>query len=148
MLITVCIWPNYIKMKEKDKFMNIAQKLKLAHILQDNQLPLLIEGMADFEFDNSVSIMANITERELYYPSGWDKELSHCAKTGKAYLVIKGLDKISVKAQEKFITLIKDLRAGNYKIPENVQIIILVNDKSLISQKILNLIISWTANNG
>ena len=60
-------------------------------------------------------------------------------------MVIENLDEISMTQQEQFIGLIKDKRAGIYKLPTNVQIIMPVKNCNAVSEKIKKLSLVWKA---
>lgn len=124
--------------------MTTKTKLKLEQVLRNNPLqPLVIAGNEIPEMENSISLMASVDERELHIPSGWHKLLEMKAQNQKAYLVIESLDEVDCEKQEQFAGLVKDRRAGNYKLPANVQIVIPVRDKSRLSKKIQLLSLIW-----
>lgn len=118
----------------------------LEQFLNNNQQqPLLIVSNIKFEPYNFMVLPADIDERELHVQSEWQTQLNQIAKKDKAYLVIENLDEISMTQQEQFIGLIKDKRAGIYKLPTNVQIIIPVKNCNAVSEKIKKLSLVWKA---
>lgn len=124
--------------------MNVAKKMLLKHILDDNSFyPIILSGMEKITLPACVSLPANIDERELFMPSEWNKKLDFEAQNKKAYLLIEGLDKLAPAQQDKFCMLLKNRRAGNYKLPDNVGIIIPVVSKSMLSQEVLSLSLLW-----
>lgn len=124
--------------------MDKKAELKLMQVLQNNPAhPLVIAGESDIRLENFVSLDAGIDERELHLPTHWHKLLETKSKSKKAYLIISGLDKIDGARQEIFAPLLKDRRAGNFKLPANVQIVVPVADKSKLSRRILSLALVW-----
>lgn len=118
----------------------------LEQFLNNNQQqPLLIVSAIKFEPYNFITLPADIDERELHLKSEWQTLLSQKAEKDKTYLVIANLDEVSLAKQEQFIGLIKDKRAGNYKLPANVQIIMPVKNCDAISEKIKKLSLVWSA---
>lgn len=118
----------------------------LEQFLNNNQQqPLLIVSAIKFEPYNFIALPADIDERELHLKSEWQTQLNQIAKKDKAYLVIENLDEISMTQQEQLIGLIKDKRAGIYKLPTNVQIIMPVKNCDAISEKIKKLSLVWSA---
>lgn len=124
--------------------MDTKAEVKLKQVLSSNPgHPLLLIGASGFEFENYVGLSASIDERELHIPMNWHKLLEKKAQKSKAYLIIEGLEQLGEQKQEKFAGLLKDRRAGGYKLPANVQIIIPVAEKNKISKKIQSLSLLW-----
>lgn len=124
--------------------MNVAKKMLLKHILDDNySYPIILSGMEKITLPACVFLPANIDERQLFTHSDWNKKLDFAAQNEKAYLLIKGLNKLMPAEQNKFCMLLKNRRAGNYKLPDNVGIIIPVVSKSELSPEILSLSLLW-----
>lgn len=124
--------------------MKKKSQIELAQVLANNPLqPIMIIGYQPDNWDNAVYIMGNTDERELHIPSLWHKELDNKAAKGRTHLIVADLEKVSKEEQNKFAGLLKDRRAGNYKLPNNAQIIIPVNDKNKISAKIQSLCLVW-----
>lgn len=118
----------------------------LEQFLNSNQqMPLLIVSTIKFEPYNFIALPADIDERELHVKSEWQTLLSQKAENAKVYLVIENLDEVSTAKQEQFIGLIKDKRAGGYKLPANAQIIMPVKNSNAISEKIKKLSLVWSA---
>ena len=80
------------------------------------------------ELENSIVVDANITYNELIRTI--KEKISLISDL--EYFIIKGIDNIEFKAQEKFINIIKDRSDFNVKIPNDVIIVLTVeNEKSL-----------------
>ena len=101
-------------------------KIKFSQMLKNNpQHAVLTETGGGLDLKHTVVLPANIEERELHIPSHWhQKLLMQLSMVDKVYLMIEDIDKISAKEQEKFVSLLKDRRAGNFKLPDGVQIVI------------------------
>lgn len=124
--------------------MNIKTEVKLKQILENNPShTIILVGDDDLNLENSVQLSAAVDERELHIPMVWHKLVDMKAKKAKTYLIIEGLDQLDEQKQEKFAGLLKDHRAGNYKLPANVQIVIPVREKDKVSQKIQSLSLLW-----
>lgn len=124
--------------------MEMKAEFKLKQVLAANPAQtVIVVGAPDFEIDNYVSLSADIDERELHIPMHWHKLIEMKAKKPKAYLLIEGLDRLDDIAQQKFAGLLKDRRAGNYKLPANVQIVIPVAQREKVSAKIQSLSLVW-----
>lgn len=124
--------------------MSIRAVLQLERVLADNPLqPVIVVGSLSGKGEMSVVLPATVAERELHIPTAWHKELDFKAKEEKAYLVIEGLDGLSPERQEKFVSLIKDRRAGNYKLPANAQIVMPVAAEENVAPKIRMLSLLW-----
>lgn len=124
--------------------MDTKAEVKLKQVLSSNpDHPLLLIGANGFKFENYVELSASIDERELHIPTNWHKLLEKKAQKTKVYLIIKGLEQLEEQKQEKFAGLLKDHRAGGYKLPANVQIIIPVAEKDKISKKIQSISLLW-----
>ncbi len=121
-------------------------KIKLSQVIKNNNLnPLIILGNELKEYQNKVEISANIDERFLNLSADWQEELTQKSSQEKAYCIIIGIEDISLQEQEKFVNLLKNRRAGNYKLPNNAMIIILANNENKISDKIKSLSLMWNA---
>lgn len=119
-------------------------QIKLKQVLENNRKwPLVIAGSSADDFDGVV-LSARSGEKELYknglYTPVW---ISALESEGADMLVIEGLDEISPDEQENFISLLKDRRAGTYKVSDHVQIVIPVKEKEKLSSKIQSLTIPW-----
>lgn len=116
----------------------------LEQFLRNNQQqPLLIASDIKFEPYNFVALPAEIEERELHLKSEWQSLLNKKSESGKVYVLITNLDEVSAAKQEQFIPLLKDKRAGRYKLPANAQIIMPVKNDAKISEKIKKLSLVW-----
>lgn len=124
--------------------MDKKTELKLKQVLQNNNKhPLVIAGDVHIDFKDCTSLDAQIDERELHIPANWHNLLTSKAQNKKNYLLISGLDTVEYQQQEIFLSLLKDRRADNFKLPENVRIIIPVADKNKLSPRILSLVLVW-----
>lgn len=118
-------------------------EIKLQHVLQDNdKWPLIIIGMKTLP-ENSVVLAADIDERELIKPSGWEKIVDHKSRDKKVYLVIENIDKIALSEQEKFLVLLKERSCGSCFLPKNVQILVTADNKAMVNRKIQSLSLLW-----
>ncbi|MBP3515131.1 MAG: hypothetical protein J6K65_02875 [Alphaproteobacteria bacterium] len=121
-----------------------TKKMLFEQVLDNNpRHPVILAGNTELSLPSCVFMPADIAERELFIPSDWSKALDFEAQRGKAYLLIEGLDKLAPAQQRKFCMLLKNRRAGNYKLPDNVSIVIPVADKSGLSAEILSLSLLW-----
>jgi hypothetical protein len=112
-----------------------SKKIKLKTVLENNRRwPLIITGAAAEDF-NAPIMPAAISPRDLN-AGDWIAELVRLAADR---LVIDGLEELAPDSQEKFITLLKDRRAGLHKLPEDVQIIIPARSADELSKEIKNL---------
>lgn len=126
--------------------MTTQTALKLEQVLNNNpQQPVIVIGASDLKISNFIDLPADIDERELHIPSHWHKRLNIKAENNKAVLFIGNLDSVPLQKQEQFARLLKDRRAGNYKLPANVQIVISASDKNRLSEKICSLALVWDA---
>lgn len=124
--------------------MDKKTELKLRQVLQNNNKhPLVIAGDVHIGFKDFTCLDAQIDERELHIPTNWHSLLASKAQNKRNYLLISGLDTVEYRQQEIFLSLLKDRRADNFKLPENVQIIIPVADKNKLSPRILSLVLVW-----
>ena len=112
-----------------------SKKIKLKTVLMNNRKwPLIIVGGVATDF-NAPILPATISPRDLNI-CDWVTEL---VAMNTDQMVIDGLDKLRVSDQQKFITLLKDRRAGLHKLPDNIQIIIPVKFVDKLDKKIKEL---------
>lgn len=124
--------------------MTEKEKIKLEQVLVNNPAhPVIVVGVQNVGEENSIVLAAGVNERDLHMPSFWQKITDLKARNNSVRLVIEGLDELMPVEQEKFLPLIKDRRAGNYKLPANVQIVIPVADKGKVCSKIQSLSLVW-----
>lgn len=124
--------------------MDKKTELELRQVLKNNSKhPLVVAGDVHIDFKDFTSLDAKMDERELHIPANWHNLLESKAQNKKNYLLISGLDTVEYRQQEIFVSLLKDRRAGNFKLPENIQIIIPVADKNKLSPRILSLVLVW-----
>lgn len=126
-----------------------SQVIKLKKVLNNNRAwPLMLVGASADQFKDAVILTADTDEKELH-PSNkqvpaWITRLEELADDGKAcYLIIEGLDTVSKDVQNKFLPLLKDRRAGVYKLPQSAQILIPTKDVAAVSGNIKTLALSW-----
>lgn len=130
--------------------MTQAQSMKLKQVLENNRKwPLIIVGAPEAYFQEDICLSADLSASELYQMGGqipvWIQVLNDVVtQKGQARLVIEGLDQLEKVEQEKFVTLLKDKRAGTYQLPTSVQIVMPVTDKAKIADKIQAISLSWT----
>lgn len=119
------------------------KKIKLKSVVESNPTwPLIIVGASVGDFEG-VGMPAKISPRTLNN-GRWVKDLGKMgAGLTRFALVIDGVDEIGVRAQEKFIRLLKDRRAGMYKLPDNVQIIMPVKSLARVSPDLCKLSIIY-----
>ena len=109
--------------------MNSKEKLKFMQILNNNPTyPVLVKTDDKLDLDNMVKLPAAMPAHELVVPTRWNQKILMKEKDEKVYLCIENIDKIEIEEQEKFVPLLKDKRAGNFKLPGNVQIVISAKD--------------------
>lgn len=119
--------------------MNTKEKIKFMQIVNNNPTyPILVQNNESFDMENIFSLPTDISDRELHLPTGWHEQLiaKAQAQSDKIYLTIEQIDNLSLKEQQKFIPLLKDRRAGNFKLPDNVQIIISAKNLQNVAQEI------------
>ena len=64
--------------------MNVAKKMLLKHILDDNySYPIILSGMEKITLPACVFLPANIDERQLFTHSDWNKKLDFAAQNEK-----------------------------------------------------------------
>lgn len=116
------------------------KKIKLKMLMENNhRWPLVIGGATASDIRGGAVMPANISVRDLN-TGEWVAELEIMGRGRDWFpMVIDGLDKLTSASQEKFIRLVKDRRAGIYKLPNNIQIIIPVKDIARVSQEIQKL---------
>ena len=124
--------------------MNEEAKNKLSKVLSDNaKNPLIIVSDEDIVLENTITINATISERDLHIESMWHKKIMLRHSNKHLFLVINGLDNIEAEEQDKFSHLLKDRRSGTFKLPDYVQIVIPVKDKEKVSKQIKSLSLLW-----
>jgi len=117
--------------------MKANEKIKFTQILNNNPTyPVLIKTEGNLDLDNMVKLPTETPVSELIVPTRWNEKLLMKGTDKKIYLCIENIDKISAEEQEKFIPLIKDKRAGNFKLPNNVQIVISAKDFDKVAAQI------------
>jgi len=122
-----------------------TSRLRLKQVLKNNRgHPLIVVGATSSDFEGAVSVAmpANIAPRDLNAVD-WGAELAGMARNDKITLLIEDLDKLTPLAQQKFISLLKDRRAGTKKLPEGVQLVIPIQNLGKISKDIQRLALIW-----
>ncbi len=83
---------------------------------------VVIQNEDSNELDSKIVINSNLN----------DKEFINILKESKEkidYLVINGIDKIDANLQDKFYQLVKDREFMGYKLPEDIIIVLTVENK-------------------
>ncbi|MBE6453210.1 MAG: hypothetical protein E7012_06980 [Alphaproteobacteria bacterium] len=126
--------------------MDKKTKIMLNQVLQNNLYnPIILVGLTDYVFENTVVLSADIDARELNVTTDWCKKFVPFSNAERVCLQICGLDKLEKDEQMKFVGLLKDRRIGSYKLPDNVQIVVLVDDLGNVSERIKSLVLVWNA---
>ena len=116
--------------------MNQKRRIQEFHILKNNPfMPVVVYELNESDFQNKRILKAEIEERELHSSSFFEELL--LSDTEKIFLLIDGLDALAITEQEKFIPLLKDRRLGGKKLPETVQIVLLMHEKKKLSSNLL-----------
>ena len=124
--------------------MDKKTKIMLEQVLRNNPYnPIILVGLSDDVFENTVVLSADIDARELNVTTDWYKKFAPFSNAERVCLQICGLDKLEKDEQMKFAGLLKDRRIGSYKLPDNVQIVILADDLVNISERIKSLALVW-----
>ena len=117
--------------------MNAKEKIKFTQILKNNPTySVLVKTDTKLELDNMIKLPVALPASELAVPTRWNQKVLMKENDEKVYLCIENIDKISIDEQEKFLPLIKDKRAGNFKLPANVQIVISAKDFAKVAPQI------------
>ena len=108
-----------------------------------NVAPILVDFISAYDIPNSVIIDSNISLSALVGDNGipsWYLDLT-CDNSSK-YLLINNIDLISKEEHLKFIELLKDREVCEYKIPDNVVIVLCAKNigKNVINDRIYSLI--------
>lgn len=117
-----------------------SNKIKLKMLVENNRKwPLIIGGATANDFSKPAVMPATISPWDLN-TGQWVAELETMGR-GREFvqMVIAGMDKLTPDEQLKFVRIVKDRRAGMYKFPANVQIIIPVADVSRVCREIQKL---------
>ncbi len=126
--------------------MDINKRLKkLEFFLADNDSPILVDFAQVKHFNNPIVLESNISELDIYGDGKnptWYHKVEEANKN-RIYLIINNIAKIPKEEQRKFISLLKDRECNNKKLPENVSIIVLIedNEKDLLDKEILSYLI-------
>ena len=121
-----------------------ASKIFLEQILRNNPLqPLIVAGKCSFNDEYAVFLAADIDERELHIPTTWKDKIQAIDSRNTVYLVIQDLDSLNFEQQNKFAGLLKDRRAGNFKLGNNVRVVISVDDAAKVSPELKKLSLIW-----
>ena len=131
--------------------MNENLKKKLNNLLKSNkEWPIIIEGGVTKEDFVNASILPATTPsshlgvfndvKGLILP-GWVKSVDKRKNEKTNLLVIDGLDTISVEEQNKFKQILDSKSLNGYALPQNLQIVILINEgnRAKINSEILSL---------
>jgi len=126
---------------------------KLLQILNNNQeWPLMIQGVSARNFPNAVVIPATIPSTELgliptidgyQYPKWVMSILVKAKKAKRVLLCIDALDSIDKSEQEKFYGILKYKRLNGFKFPTGLQIIVTTKNCTDVSPKIARLLMAY-----
>ncbi len=104
--------------------------------------PLIIESnvVSKKNFVNATFIDANIPDKELVVIDDidglaipqWAKQVIAKENNKTNLLVISGLDKIELESQSKFSSLFEFKQLSSFKLPKNLQIVILIDEGSRV----------------
>ena len=109
--------------------------------VKSNVAPILVGFIRAYDIPNSVIVDSNISLSDLVGDNGipsWYLDLT-CDNSSK-FLVINNIDLISKDEQLKFIELLKDREVCEYKIPDNVVIVLCVSGRDNIDERIYSLV--------
>ena len=132
-------------------------KKKLNGLLKSNKdWPIIIEGdIKEEDFLNATFLPAKTPSAKLgiindakgLIKPNWVKSLDAKRDEKVNLLVISGLDKISMDEQVKFSAILDTKALNGYKLPQNLQIVILINkgNRAKINNEILSLCLYYTA---
>ena len=131
----------------------MEKQKKLLQILQDNQQwPLMIQGVAGVNFPNAVVIPAQIPASELglmpaldgyKYPKWVMSILVKAKKSKRVLLCIDSLDSLAMDEQEKFYGMLKYKGLNGFKFPAGLQIILATKNSANVSPKIASLVMAY-----
>jgi len=125
--------------------MDNKTKIMLKQFLANNKdCPLLIETTLSLEDNGYVVLSANMDFRTILSLGEWQNKFK-CYDKSHSYLVITDMEDLSFEKQQNFVCLIKNRRLGQYKLPQNMQIIIPVKNKDKILPDIKKLSLVWSA---
>lgn len=107
---------------------------------------VIVFGNEYLGLENIVVMKANVSDKFLFgMPNGqpiFKEKLNEKLKSSKlVYLVIEGIDKLSIDDQNRFVGLVKDRELNGYKLPNNCIIIFTIQSKLTlrhISSKLLH----------
>ena len=124
--------------------MNNKTKIMLNQFLANNKdCPLLIETTLSLIDNQHIMLSANTNFRTILLSNEFNK-LNHSGDNDHSYLVITDIENVSFEKQQNFVNLIKNRRLGQYKLPQNIQIIIPVKNKNKIIPDITKLSLVWS----
>ena len=116
--------------------MNQKRRIQELHILKNNSfMPVIVYELNENDFQNKRVLKAEIEERELHSSSFFEGLL--LSDKEKIFLLIEGIEALAQTEQEKFIPLLKDRRLGGKKLPDTVQIVLLMKEKKNLNQTLL-----------
>ena len=83
----------------------------------------------------TISMSADVSDKFLYggdVPPFAEKLNQKSAANDICYFVIKGIDKLSIEQQDRFVGLVKDRELNGYYLPKNCIIVLTVNNEKTI----------------
>lgn len=125
-------------------------------ISNNTNWPLLIEGVKADVFktatiiDSSInsSLLGIIPSKTGYDYPEWLNDIIKNKNKQRQFLIINDIDKITSLEQEKFLGIIKHKSVNGYKLPSNVQIIILSSSVKSVAKSIRDNSIEYKKNQG
>ncbi len=123
----------------------------LNNILKNNKTwPIILEGgISESDFLNATFLSATIPSESLAVINDlngpvlpeWVKQIEEKGDSKTNLLVITDLDKIEMRDQIKFKSLLELRQLSGYKLPENLQILILIDsgNRDKVDNQILSL---------
>ena len=112
-------------------------------LANNKDCPLLIETTLSLIDNQHIMLSANTNFRTILLSNEFNK-LNHSGDNDHSYLVITDIENVSFEKQQNFVNLIKNRRLGQYKLPQNIQIIIPVKNKNKIIPDITKLSLVWS----
>ena len=112
------------------------RRIQELHILKNNPfMPVIVYELNENDFQNKRVLKAEIEERALHSPSFFEGLL--LSDKEKIFLLIEGIEALAQAEQEKFIPLLKDRRLGGKKLPDMVQIVLLMKENKELNKTLL-----------
>ena len=124
--------------------MNQDKKELLFSYIKVNIAPIIVDFISAQDIPNALIIdainnldLSGHFEDTLYLPPEWFKK-----KKKNVILVIDNLDKISKEEQLRFKELLKYKKVSTFNLPEDMRILVTVENKENLNEEIYSLLIS------